>query len=154
MMKLRDAENLAIVASILYTATVPNQVSKQFRSALNDVPIRLIVLGGIFMVSLTSLRTAVFLALAYIATITNFAEYLDAKEQTPKHEQPKSSGVTSPELKGVLNELMKSTDKLFKGDTRLPQHTQRKGDAPKKLPEPTLPVTPATSKKTEHFSMY
>ena len=88
----------------------------------------------------------------YVSTILNFNEYLDPEEQKPKDK--KLPDINPQELKGALDQLIKSSDKLFKGDTRLPQTAQSKGDAPTKLAEPVKPAEPAVPAKQEHFSMF
>ena len=92
-----------------------------------------------------------FLALAYIMTNSRVTEYMtDSPSEKPKKEetqQPTSSGVPPPAVTGALASLMQ------KGDTRLPQESQKKGKATPKMPG-TTPPKASQPKSLEHFSSF
>jgi hypothetical protein len=96
-----------------------------------------------------------FLGIAYLMTSPRVTEYMDEKDQTPKATppppQPKSTGVPSPSVMGVVGDAMKK-----KGDTRLPQ-AQGKSNTMKPTevvaPKPASP--PPTAKSgVENFASF
>ena len=144
-MKLTEAElaivGLLIVYVAFFTHPPPPLLRKAFASPVGHA----VALGGIlYVIVYQSFIIGLFLALAYIMTNSRVTEYM-TDSSTPKKDeeekdQPSSSGVPPPAVTGALASLMK------KGDTRLPQESQKKGKATPKMPETTPP------KALEHFS--
>ena len=119
-MKLSQVELTLVVLVIIYVAFFTHPVP-QFITAVFKSPVgHALALGAILYVTVyESLVVAIFLAIAYIMTNAQVTEYMENKPE-PKVEpkQPSSSGVPKPEVKSML-------EKLFKGDTRLPQVSQK-----------------------------
>lgn len=106
------------------------------------------LLAVLYVLAYQSLLLGVFLGIAYIVTVQNVTEYLDEKEQKP--EQPKSNSVT-PSATGVLKGLMEhAKSPSFKGDSKLPAVTQKKGQSVEK-PVETNSVKPTPPKNAEHY---
>lgn len=148
-------QELVVVALLIgyvafYTHPPPRHIQDFLSSPVGTV----VALGGVLAVTMyKSLLVGVFLAIAFVMTVGNVTEYLDPKQQKPEHEQPKSAGVPTPEVSGLVKALMK-------GDTRLPQHSQKKGTPPISAkppvvpPKAALPLNKNTQIKAENFANF
>lgn len=143
-MKLSQVELILVVLVIVYVAFFTHPVP-QFITAVFKSPVgHALALGAILYVTVyESLVVAIFLAIAYIMTNTQVTEYMEAK---PEPAQPSSSGVPMPEMKSMI-------EKLIKGDTRLPQVSQKKGAEVKKLGE-SVPPKGSHPKSLETFASF
>jgi hypothetical protein len=151
-MKLSQVELILVVLVIVYVAFFTHPVP-QFITALFKSPVgHALALGAILYVTVyESLVVAIFLAIAYIMTNTQVTEYMEAKpaakpEAKPEPAQPSSSGVPMPEMKSMI-------EKMIKGDTRLPQVSQKKGAEVKKVGE-TAPPKGSHPKSLETFASF
>ena len=142
-------QELVVVALLIgyvafYTHPPPRHIQDFLSSPVGTV----VALGGVLAVAMyKSLLVGVFLAIAFLMTVGNVTEYLDPKQQKPEHEQPKSAGVPTPEVSGLVKALMK-------GDTRLPQHSQKKGTPPVSAKPPVVPPKAAAPVKIETFASF
>ena len=143
-MKLSQVELILVVLVIVYVAFFTHPVP-QFITAVFKSPVgHALALGAILYVTVyESLVVAIFLAIAYIMTNTQVTEYMEAK---PEPAQPSSSGVPMPEMKSMI-------EKMIKGDTRLPQVSQKKGAEVKKLGE-SVPPKGSHPKSLETFASF
>jgi hypothetical protein len=143
-MKLSQVELILVVLVIIYVSFFTHPVP-QFITALFKSPVgHALALGAILYVTVyESLIVAIFLAIAYIMTNAQVTEYMDNK---PEPKQPASAGVPQAAMKGMI-------DKLMKGDTRLPQISQKKGTESKKSPETATPKG-SHSKSLETFASF
>ena len=127
------------------------------RSFLSSPVGIIIALVGILAVTVyKSFIVGIFLAIAFVMTVSSVTEYLDPEEQKPKTpEQPKSAGVSPPELHGALKSLLSATGKpsASKGD-RMPQMAQKKGTAPIKSVPPVMPPKGSAPKAIETFASF
>lgn len=158
-MKLRQAELGAVVLLIGYMAFFTSPPPSHISDFLSTPVGKIIGLVGILYVAVyQSLIVGVFLAIAYIMTAGPVTEYLDPKEQTPKKEepaQPTSKGVPPPEVKSALSTLLKAqTGPAFKGDSRLPTASQKKGLPTPAAPKTASPPKPTPPKAVEHFASF
>ena len=151
-MKLSQVELILVVLVIVYVAFFTHPVP-QFITAVFKSPVgHALALGAILYVTVyESLVVAIFLAIAYIMTNTQVTEYMEAKpaakpEAKPEPAQPSSSGVPMPEMKSMI-------EKMIKGDTRLPQVSQKKGAEVKKLGE-SAPPKGSHPKSLETFASF
>jgi len=143
-------QELVVVALLIgyvafYTHPPPRHIQDFLSSPVGTV----VALGGVLAVTMyKSLLVGVFLAIAFLMTVGNVTEYLDPKQQTPtQHAQPKSAGVPTPEVSGLVKALMK-------GDTRLPQHSQKKGTPPPAAKPAVVPPKAAAPVKIESFASF
>jgi hypothetical protein len=152
-MKLTESElvlvGLLIVYIAFFTHPPPLPIVQAFESPVGHA----VALGGILYVTMyQSFITGIFLAIAYVMTNSRVTEYMTnpssdkkgGKGKREDFEQPTSSGVPPPAITGALQSLLK------KGDTRLPQESQKKGKATPKAPETSAPKASAP-KTLEHF---
>ena len=150
---------LVIVALLIgyvafYTHPVPSHIQDFLSSPVGTV----IALGGILAVTVyKSLIVGVFLAIAFVMSVSGVTEYLDPKEQAPKlpPAQPTSAGVAPPEVNGALKALLTGGKKpvASKGD-RMPSVSQKKGSpAPHSTPS-VVPVKGAAPKAVETFASF
>jgi hypothetical protein len=151
-MKLSQVELILVVLVIVYVAFFTHPVP-QFITAVFKSPVgHALALGAILYVTVyESLVVAIFLAIAYIMTNTQVTEYMEAKPEAkavakPEPAQPSSSGVPKPEMKSMI-------EKLIKGDTRLPQVSQKKGGEVKKVGE-SVPPKGSHPKSLETFASF
>ena len=151
-MKLSQVELILVVLVIVYVAFFTHPVP-QFITAVFKSPVgHALALGAILYVTVyESLVVAIFLAIAYIMTNTQVTEYMEAKPEAkavakPEPAQPSSSGVPMPEMKSMI-------EKMIKGDTRLPQVSQKKGAEVKKLGE-SVPPKGSHPKSLETFASF
>lgn len=151
---------LIIVYIAFYTHPVPSHIRDFMSSPVGSI---VSLLGVLYVTVYQSLVVGIFLAIAYLVSVGQITEYLDPKEQAPKEEkpQPKSSGVSPAEAQGVLKALTANLGKnmpvdgkpAFKGDTKLPSMSNKKGTQETKPTETAVPkATPA--KTTEHFASW
>ena len=147
-MKLSQVELILVVLVIVYVAFFTHPVP-QFITAVFKSPVgHALALGAILYVTVyESLVVAIFLAIAYIMTNTQVTEYMEAKpEAKAEPAQPSSSGVPMPEMKSMI-------EKMIKGDTRLPQVSQKKGAEVKKVGE-SAPPKGSHPKSLETFASF
>lgn len=145
-MKLSTTELQIVGAIILYIAFFTHPPPYHLKDFLSSpVGHGIALVGILYTIVYKSAVVGIFLALAYVMTATSVTEYLDPKEQTPKKdEQPKSSGVPLPSLKGVLG------DGLKKGG-RIEQKAGKSETA--KPPSKSVPA-PKSSTTVEHFASF
>lgn len=158
-MRLSQIE-LGIVALLIgymafFTSPPPSHISDFLSTPVGKI---IGLVGILFVTVYKSLIVGVFLALAYIMTSGSVTEYLDPKEQTPKKEdppQPTSKGVAPPEMKSVLDSLLKAqTGPAFKGDNRLPTAAQKKGLPTTAAPKTATPPKASAPKTVETFASF
>ena len=136
---------LVIVYIAFFSHPPPSHVKDFLSSSVGKT---IAMLGVLYVTVYKSLIVGVFLAVAFVLTVTSVTEYLDEKEQTPvveEKKQPTSSGVPPPALTGALAALLK------KGDVRLPQ---KQGKSETTKPATTAPVKPTPPAKIEHFASF
>ena len=149
-----------VIASLIigYIAFFTHPPPRHIQDFLSSPVGTVLALGGILLVTAYhSLLVGVFLAIAFISTVGRVTEYLDPKEQTPKKEdapQPKSKGVSPPELSGVMKSLLGGKGPAFKGDSRLPQASQKKGAASEKPTSSVAKPKPSAAKTIETFASF
>ena len=157
-MRLTQLEIGAVVLIIGYIAFFTHPPPAHLADFLSTPVGKILALVGIlYVTSYHSLIVGVFLVVAYIMSIGPITEYLDPKEQTPKKEaeQPKSKGVSPPEVKSALSELIKAqTGPAFKGDNRLPTAGQKKGTAAAPVAKSVTPPKPSAPTTVEHFASF
>lgn len=151
---------LGIVALLIgyvafYTHPAPTHIQDFLSSPVGTV----IALCGILAITVyRSLIVGVFLAIAFVMTVSGVTEYMDPKEQTPKTApsvQPKSAGVAQPEMAGALKSLLAGVGKpAFKGDNRLSALAQKKGSPPLSSTPPVMPPKSSPPKSVEHFASF
>jgi MFS superfamily sulfate permease-like transporter len=148
---------LGVVALIIgYIAFYTHPVPKHLQDLLSSPVGNVIVLGMILFVTVYhSLIVGVFLAIAFIMSVNTVTEYLDPNEQTPKMaEQPKSAGVSPPEVSGALKALLKGTKlSASKGD-RLPLAAQKKGTSILHSTPPATAPKGSAPKAIETFASF
>jgi hypothetical protein len=137
-----------------YTHPVPQFVSMVLSSPVGSIGALVFIL---LVTVYKSQLVGIFLAIAYLVSVGQVTEYLDPKEQKAEPEakpQPKSNGVSPADAKGVLKALTSNLGKpAFKGDTKLPSESNKKGMQPSKPAETAVPkATP--SKTLEHFASF
>jgi hypothetical protein len=135
-----------------YTHPVPQFVSMVLSSPVGSIGALVFIL---LVTVYKSQLVGIFLAIAYLLSVGQVTEYLDPKEQKPVAKpQPKSNGVSPADAKGVLKALTANLGKpAFKGDTKLPSESNKKGMQPSKPAETAVPkATPA--KTLEHFASF
>lgn len=153
-MKLPPTEFLIIGASALYVWVY--QYSLPLRPSV-FVPELIGVAVGIFTVhhlgdKLVQLAAAVvtgYIVMEIVKCWWNTYEYLDEKEQTPAAKSAplvSSAGVPSPEVKGMLEAMMK-------GD-RMPQTVGKTVTKSPAVSVTAPPPKPAVEATTEKFSMF
>lgn len=157
-MRVTQTELVIVALLIGYVAFYTHPAPRHLQDFLSTPVGNVIALGGILFVTVyKSLVVGVFLAIAYIMTVNAVTEYLDPKEQkpaTPVHEQPKSAGVSPPEVNGALKALLKgSSMPAFKGG-RLPQVAQKKGTPALHSTPPAAPPKASPPKAVEHFASF
>jgi hypothetical protein len=147
-MKLTEVELILVILIIIYVAffthPIPDFIASVFKSPVGHA----LALGAILYVTVyESLVVAIFLAIAYVMTTTQVTEYMEAKpEAKAEPAQPSSAGVPKAEMKGMI-------EKLMKGDTRIPQESQKKGTEVKKVGETGVPKG-SHSKSLETFASF
>lgn len=129
-----------------FTHPVPSHLADFLSSPVGKV---VALLGVLYVTVYQSMIIGIFLGLAFLLSVRGFTEYMDEKEQTPKKQeaQPKSKGVPPPAITGALKSM------LTKGDTRLPQISQKKG-TPMEKPSSAAPAKPAAPKAIETFASF
>jgi hypothetical protein len=156
-MRVKEID-LAIVALIIgyvafYTHPPPRHIQDFLSSPVGTV----LALGGILLVTAYhSLLVGIFLAIAFISSVGRVTEYLDPKEQKPTKPapQPKSKGVSPPEMSGVMKSLLGGKGPAFKGDSRLPQAAQKKGTSSEKPSTGAAKPKPSAAKTIETFASF
>lgn len=136
---------LVIVYIAFFSHPPPSHITNFLSSPVGKT---VAMLGVLYVTVYNSLIVGVFLAIAFVLTVTSVTEYLDEKEQTPISEdkkQPTSSGVPPPALTGALAALLK------KGDVRLPQ---KQGKSETTKPTTTSLVKPTPPDNIEHFASF
>ena len=142
---------LGLVALVIgyiafYTHPVPSHIHDFLRSPVGSV----IALLAIFSVAVyKSLIVGVFLAIAFVMSVTSVTEYLDSAEQTPTTQSQPSNKAPTPEASGALMKMLgKEIEKAGNNDgkkehrlDRLAKHHQKKG-----TPPPTKPISVAPPK--------
>lgn len=138
-MRVSQTELILVSLLIAYSAFFTHPAPRHLKDFLcSPVGKAIGLLGVLYVAAYQSLIVGIFLAIALVLTMGAVTEYLDEKEQTPKDEQPKASGVPKPAVKHVL------------GDTRLPQ---KAGKETAGKPSESLKPKPAMDNKmTEHFA--
>jgi len=133
-----------------YTHPVPQFVSMVLSSPVGSIGALVFIL---LVTVYKSQLVGIFLAIAYLVSVGQVTEYLDPKEQKPEAKpQPKSNGVSPSEAKGILKSLTANLGKpAFKGDTKLPSESNKKGMQPSKPAETSVPK-PTPAKTLEHFA--
>ena len=150
---------LGVVALIIgYIAFYTHPAPKYIQDFLSSPVGVVITLGGILAVTVyRSLLIGVFLVIAFIMTKGGVTEYLDAKEQTPTlpPAQPKSAGVSPPEVSGALKALLMGSKKPVanKGD-RMPSMAQKKGTPAAPALPAMAPVKGSAPKAIETFASF
>lgn len=146
---------LIILYIAFYTHPPPPHIADFLGSPIGKI---IGLLGILYVTVYQNLLVGIFLAIAYILTAGPVTEYLDEKEQSPKKEEPKqptSKGVSPPDVKGVLSDLLKAqTGPAFKGDNRLKASAQKKGTAPPPAPKTVTPPKPSAPTTVEHFASF
>ena len=154
-MRVSSVELAIVALTIGYVAFFTHPVPAFVQSFLASPVGVIIVLVGIFAVAAyKSLIIAVFLAIAFIMSVNGVTEYMHNKTDEKKEEipQPKSAGVPSPAMTGVLKAMQKGP--AFKGDTKLPQMGQKKGTSALDSTPPTAKVTASAPKTIEKFASF
>lgn len=150
-MRLTRAELGVVALLIAYIAFGTHPAPSHLVDFLSTAVGKIFMLVAVLYVTVyQSLIVGVFLALAFVLTVQQVTEYMDATDQTPKEapKQPTSSGVPPPAVMGALASMLK------KGDTRLPQTAQKKG-TPAAKPAVNMPaVKPATKAGVETFASF
>jgi hypothetical protein len=148
-MKLSQVELILVVLVIIYvsffTHPIPGFIASVFKSPVGHA----LALGAVLYVTVyESLVVGIFLAIAYVMTTTQVTEYMETKPEAKASEpaQPSSSGVPKAEMKGMIAKMMK-------GDTRIPQESQKKGTEVKKVGE-SAPPKGSHSKSLETFASF
>lgn len=151
-MRLTQAELGVVALLIAYIAFGTHPAPSHFVDFLSTSVGKIFMLVVVLYVTVyQSLIVGVFLALAFVLSVQQVTEYLDPKEQTPIKEPPKqptASGVPPPAVMGALASMLK------KGDTRLPQASQKKGTPTTKPPVNMPAVKPATKAGVETFASF
>jgi hypothetical protein len=154
-MRVSSVELAIVALTIGYVAFFTHPVPAFLQSFLASPVGVVIVLGGVFAVAVyKSLIVGVFLAIAFVMSVNGVTEYMhnktpDVKEEKP---QPKSAGVPSPSMTGVLKAMQKGP--AFKGDTKLPQVGQKKGMGALHSTPPTAKVSASAPKTIEKFASF
>lgn len=145
-MKLSTTELQVVGAIILYIAFFTHPPPRHLQDFLSSpVGHGIALVGILYVVVYQSAVVGIFLALAYVMTATSVTEYLDPKEQTPKtEEQPKSSGVPPPAIKGVLADALKKGGRM----------EQKAGKSETTKPVSKTPPAPKSSTTVEHFASF
>uniref|UniRef100_A0A6C0EPM8 Uncharacterized protein n=1 Tax=viral metagenome TaxID=1070528 RepID=A0A6C0EPM8_9ZZZZ len=153
-MRVTQTELVIVALLIGYVAFYTHPAPKHLQDFLSTPVGNVIALGGILYVTVyQSLVVGVFLAIAYIMTVNAVTEYMTDKPAPVA--QPKSAGVSPPEVNGALKALLKGTNMpSFKGDNRLPQVAQKKGTAPVHSTPPVTPPKGSPPKSVEHFASF
>jgi hypothetical protein len=137
-----------------YTHPVPNHISDFLSSPVGSI---VSLLSVLYVTAYQSFIVGIFLAIAYLVSVGQVTEYLDEKEQKPEVKQPTSNGVAAATAASVVKELTKNLKGMpeFKGDTKLPIMSNKKGMQTAKPAETTTPK-PAHSnvKALENFSSF
>ena len=135
-----------------FTHPPPRHIKDFLSSPVGTV----LALGGVLLVTVYhSLLVGIFLAIAFISTVGRVTEYLDEKEQKPKEApQPKSKGVAPPEMAGVMKSLLGGKGPAFKGDSRLPHTSQKKGENTPKPAHAAEKPKPSAAKTVETFASF
>ena len=144
-MRLTTTELQFVGAIILYIAFFTHPPPSHLKDFLSSpVGHGIALIGILYVVVYQSAVVGIFLALAYVMTAKSVTEYLDEKEQAPKKdEQPVSSGVPPPALKGLLAGLKKGG--------RMPQQA---GKSETSKPVSKTTPDPKPSKTVEHFASF
>lgn len=149
---------LGLVGLIIgYIAFFTHPVPHSLKGFLSSPVGIVIALVGVFAVTVyKSLIVGVFLAIAFIMSVSGVTEYLDPKEQTAEASQPKSQGVSPPMNIDAMKSLLAGASKgpAFKGDTKLPQVGQKKGTPAAHSTPPTGKVTASAPKTIEKFATF
>jgi hypothetical protein len=148
-MRISQEELILVGLVIVYIAFFSHPPPLFVKKVLdNPVGKAIAMLGVLYVTVYNSLIVGVFLAVAFVLTVTSVTEYLDETEQKPATEekkQPMASGIPPPALTGALAALLK------KGDVRLPQ---KQGKSETTKPAITAPVKPTPPAKIEHFASF
>ena len=157
-MRLTQTElglTLLIIGYIaFYTHPVPSHINDFFSSPVGSV---LALLGVLYVTVYQSFIVGIFLAIAYLVSAGQITEYLDPAEQKPEVKQPTSNGVAAASAAGIVKELTKNLKGMpeFKGDTKLPIKSNKRGVSVEKPAEITPPKpTHSNTKALEHFSSF
>jgi len=138
---------LAIAGIIVYIAFFTHPPPKFISQVLASPVGQVLVLLGVVAAFMKSQPIGLLLGVAYLVSSFPVLEYLDASEQKPAPEQPKS-GAPKPSMKeiGELASILKGVG------GKLPQE---KGKDVKAPPPPTAQVKPHSDPKvTEKFSTF
>jgi hypothetical protein len=146
-MKINQIEFVGLGLLILYIAFFSHPPPAVVQSLLaNPIGQAVVLVGVLYLAAYKSMVLGLFAAVAYVLSIRPAFEYLDPKEQAPKKEEPKVSGVPSPAVTGILKDMLSMT----KGD-RLPQ---KAGKDEKFKPPTVTPPKPSMDKKVENFTPF
>jgi hypothetical protein len=155
-MRVHPLDLVTVSLIIGYIAFFTNPPPRHIQDFLSSPVGTVLALGGVLLVTVYhSLLIGIFLAIAFISTVGKVTEYMDEKEQTPKEApQPKSKGVVPPEMAGVMKSLLSGKGPAFKGDNRLPNTSQKKGESTPKSASPADKPKPSAAKTIETFASF
>jgi len=146
-------EYLIVAGLIVYTAFFTHP-PPQFVSLVLKSPVgQVLVLLGVVAAFMKSPPIGLLLGVAYLTSSYPTLEYLDAEEQGPKKEQPKSGApkIDKKDL-GKLAGLLNGKGLMAGKGEKLPQEKGKDETTP---PVPTTTVKPHSDPKvTEKFSLF
>lgn len=149
-MRLSVPEMVIVGLLIVYLAFFSNPAPSFIKSVL-DNPVGKVValLGVVYVTVYQSLIVGVFMAVAFIMSVSKMTEYMDnAKKEEPK--QPSSNMASMAEAKDIIKSMMQKGDKLpsmqGKDVTAAPPAKEK--------PKPAVPVPPKGKVGIEKFASF
>jgi hypothetical protein len=150
---MKSATYIVVAALIVYIAFFSHP-PPEFVSVVLSSPVgQVLVLLGVVAVFMKNQPIGLLCGLAYLVSSYPVLEYLDASEQGPKKEQPKSGAPkTDPKDLSKIAELLGGKGVLAGKGGKLPQEKGKDVTTP---PASTSSVKPHSDPKvTEKFSLF
>jgi hypothetical protein len=149
-MRLTQIEMILVGLLIVYLAFFSNPPPSFIKSIL-DNPVGKVValLGVVYVTVYQSLIVGVFMAVAFIMSVSKMTEYMENPKKEEK-KQPSSNMASMTEAKDIIKSMMEKGDKLpsmqGKDVTTAPPAKEK--------PKPAVPVPPKGKVGIEKFASF
>jgi large-conductance mechanosensitive channel len=149
-MRLSQLEMVLVGLLIVYLAFFSNP-APSFISSILDNPVGKVValLGVVYVTVYQSLIVGVFMAVAFIMSVSKMTEYMESPNKKEK-KQPSSNMASMTEAKDIIKSMMQKGDKLptmqGKDVTAAPPAKEK--------PKPAVPVPPKGKVGIEKFASF
>jgi len=150
-MRLTMMEMILVGLLIVYLAFFSNPPPSFVKSTLDSPIGKVAALVGVLYVTVyQSLIVGVFLAVAFMMSVSRMTEYMDNPEKKEEKKQPSSNMGSMTEAKDIIKSMMKKGDKLpsvqGKSVTAPPPAQQK--------PKPATPTPPKGKVGIEKFALF